>query len=262
MERIKNILLVAAVVALVAPAMASVGYGTIWGGAVSSDWANPANWTSTLQNEWYTTDSRVQYSASNTPVISDGVDMVHGSMRLWNNGVDALNVVNQTGGNVRVFPASDVWKGLYMFNRSTGPTAKNQLNISGGTFRVDDGIGLDHNGYENAHPAMPWTGTNEINVSGNGTLQLFLSGMDKPNGYVLFIGDNSVITLAGDGKFVVDPFFQTQVDAHITANRIVGIGDDLTASFDNDGNYVVSLIPEPATMVLLGLGALVLRRKR
>jgi len=65
--------------------------------------------------------------------------------------------------------------------------------------------------------------------------------------------EGSMMRIKGD---VLD-----QANADITAGKIAGQGITLHAVYMPDYNWTV-VTPEPATIALLGLGGLLLRRKR
>ena len=126
-----------------------------------------------------------------------------------------------------------------------GPGATGTINVSGtltntlnNVFVGVDGVGL-------------------LTIEDGGVLNL----KNSNNG--LQISGTSWLDLEGSGMIVVVGDYTGSADADILGGRMRGDGivGNLIAVFD--GTYTtVTVIPEPATMILLGLGSILLRKRR
>lgn len=125
------------------------------------------------------------------------------------------------------------------------------VNISG-TVNVGGIIGL---GTINAGTASGGTGT--VNVLDGGALNLAnIHGLGYSifSGSVLDISGSGVVTLPGDFVAVINAYV---ANGYITGN---GIANNVLAEVVG-GQTLVTATPEPVSIALLGLGALLLRRR-
>ena len=247
--------------------MASVATAaTVWNPAANGivppatgDWGVGANWTNDVPGladgkavfnvpdaaECVVTDAQsfnqlVQGDNGPGGVIRvmDGGSLTTGAV--WS-GVgynNTAHVIVETGGSVTF--GQHMWVGL----QAGGPGI---LDIIGGTVRVSEMIGL---GWE--------TGTGFVNVIA-GLLDLHnIHATDSIKGDSVMDIRNGVVTIDGDHAW--------KINDYIAAGKIVGFGGEGTVNVDfdvtNAGKTTITAVPEPTTLALLGLGGLVLRRRR
>jgi len=145
------------------------------------------------------------------------------------------------------------------------------LNMDGGTVNVDLGLMISqrHDGYG----VVNMTGGainlgGDINMSmseGNPYSEMYLDG-GVINATNLLMNTNATLDITG-GMMILDSDDTLAVWEYVDAGLITGYGsaDNVRVGYDvrNDETILVAVIPEPATIVLLGLGGLLsLRRRR
>ena len=246
MKKLLMLLLVVAVCS--SSAMADIYYwhnnGT---GAEPTAWADPANWWNASAANSDTVpgagDMAIVHSfGGGDPIISTDVGEVALLTPSWHDGVTS-SVTLATGGYIYV---SDTGTGLCLGMSAEGAgTAHGILNVTGGS-----GVaGILHVGV---------TGTGQVNLDAGwfhaGALAISAgSNIDIEEGAFLYI--NGDWTATGNGLIAA-----WAAGDYITANDGTG---QVVASYDSNTNLTtVSAIPEPATMAILGLGGLLIRRKR
>lgn len=192
-----------------------------------------------------------------------------GDNKIGNNGactgtmiIDAGGVVNSAGwlmiaGNSTVTGVAEVSGTLNAAGHlwmATGSGATASLTINaGGIVNVGGMIGL---GTVNALTASG--GTASVTVNDGGLLALTnLHGLGSSvfPGSMFYLNGDGKITLPGDFTGVMNSIY---IPTYVTGNGTLG---NAVAELV-EGNTVVTAIPEPATMSLLGLGVLALLRKR
>jgi len=211
-----------------------------------------------------------------------GGDVIANEGFIISNNADATGTVNMTGGTLTVHASSDPdpkrWyrkmltigdSGPGTFNMDGGAvtvdmdmwlafraTSSGNLNMTGGTIDVAGSIYLDYN----IHGSV--TG-----IWGAGAAP----GAIQLDGGVITASD-LVMTADGsldltEGKMILDGDDTLAVWEYVDAGLITGYGsaDNVRVGYDvrNDETILVAVIPEPATLALLGLGGLLsLRRRR
>ena len=179
-------------------------------------------------------------------IINDGGVMTSES---WS-GIGVTGAINasvtvNSGGIMDI--GSHLWMGA-------GPVGNyGQLDIySGGEVYVGQNIGL---GTINA--STPSGGTAVINVHDGGFLSLHHWSSTTS------IQDGSVLNINGSGVVVVGGNRVNQANDYFDLGKIASDLGAIEAVYTVDGDFTtITAIPEPATMSLLGLGALALLRKK
>jgi len=259
MERLMKVLCVLVVAVCVAPAMATyavpatydAGFAGGWVGPASGgDFGSAANWAG--GENTFLTGYWDMNGSPNDASISAGTDLIGGYIRVKN-----TPAITQTGGSVEFYNGAAVPVAIGIF----GGSGNVGWSISGGELICDGPLGLGSDNYANNKGS-----SNYLNISGDGVVYVRNNPDDGVDGFnvpdaALLLYNSSTITISDLGQLWVQSTLQSVVDNYITAGRIVGSGGNLQTATVGD-KYVVSVVPEPATMALLGLGALVLRRKK
>lgn len=231
-----------------------------WGGAVIS-----------LSRE--TTVGRFELGVDESGIfriLSGGIlNTAAGNNKIGNNGyctgtmiIDAGGTANSTGwlmiaGNANITGVAEVSGTLNSASHlwmATGAGSTASLTINdGGVVNVGGMIGL---GTVDAVTASG--GSASVTVNDGGLLALMNihgAGTSVQPGSMFYLNGSGRITLPGDFTGVMNDIY---IPASVTGNGVLG---NAIAELV-DGNTVVMAVPEPATMSLLGLGAMVLWKKR
>jgi hypothetical protein len=129
-----------------------------------------------------------------------------------------------------------------IYTTGLGQSNTQVFNINGGLLNVDAGLTL-----LGTQAAMTVSGDGLLDVAGglvSGDLTIDIVGLDA----TVVIASGTAATLISQGDLL--------------ANGVVGDAGDFLVTDLGGGLEQITLVPEPATMVLLGLGALVLHRKK
>jgi hypothetical protein len=165
-------------------------------------------------------------------------------------------VVEINGGTLNL--TSHLWMATGGAHASSGgaPTCLASVTINaGGVINVGGMIGL---GTIDAVNQAAGKGTAAVTVNDGGLLALTNihgAGTSVFPGSMFYLNGSGKITLPGDFTGVMN---DTYIPTYVTGDGVLG---NAIAELV-EGNTVVTVIPEPATLSLLGLGALALLRKR
>lgn len=233
-----------------------------------------ANWGgATITLDYETTVSAFQAGVdeSGTFHIQSGGILNAGNSKIGNNNactgtmiIDAGGTVNANGGwlmvagNSLVTGVADVSgtlnsAGHLWMATGTDSTALMDIN-AGGVVSVGGMIGL---GTVNA--STPSGGVATLNVNDGGLLALANihgAGTSIFPGSMININGSGLITLPGDFVGVMTNLY---IPSYVTGDGILG---NAVATYDGIGDITTVTVPEPVTMVLFGLGGMLIRRKK
>ena len=142
--------------------------------------------------------------------------------------------------------------GSHLWVASGGAGGSVDIN-NGGIVNVGGMIGI---GTVNAVDPSGSNGT--VNVNEGGLLNLA-----NIHGAGTSIQPGSMLNLYGTGRIEMIGNFVGHFDKYIAAGLISGDGipGNVIATFDAGANLTSVVVPEPATMILLGLGGLLIRKR-
>lgn len=238
----------------------ATGFAAVnWDGdAGNGVWADPVNWAGNAlpTNADVTEEARIDNGVN--PVIADG------NATEWDRARIKNATVTQTGGTHR-------WRNYTSSNGLGLHRGTATLHMTGGTHYAERVV-LGGSIFTTS-PTAANDGVGIIDIWGDSTFVLEPNTYGDPASdiyqvYHLWIldgGSQIDIRDMGELRVPAEDAMMTQIGDYIDLGKIVAgePGTSLMTAVDGS-QYVVSVVPEPATLVLLGLGglALVCRRRR
>jgi len=281
MKMKKPIYFLALVLAMCLASVASAAYTVYWRGdgdplaeppwnydpSVDVYWSNADNWITWPQPDYYPTswmptsaDTAHLNRPGYTTLINDGTSAVASVLSVGFWGDHTLDV---TGG------ALDVGNLLQI---GAGTDDNGIMNVSGGAITVSGSFAVgSQDPYQNGSYGF---GNGTLNMSGGMVIVYdalevgFYDGngdVDLSGGVIiassLDMTANGSLMVSGDGLLVLLGNQLALVDGYIASGWVSGAAEFMTTG-EFAGNTVVT-VPEPTTLLLLGMGGLALfRRKR
>ncbi len=146
--------------------------------------------------------------------------------------------LNMTGGTISA--------NLLMIGGGTsGTNGAGTVNVSGGTINLGWMLALGG-------------GYNGVTGNGSGTLNITGGTVNALGGGSLVMSDNGTVNIAGGTLVLAGEVTDVTVYGNVIANGGTG-----SFAYDFDGsNTAITAVPEPATVVLLGLAGVLLRKRK
>ena len=183
------------------------------------------------------------------PLVEDGIDAVARNLS-FEVGAGSLIEMTMTGGSLTLYEAGAT--NVYLRLGAGASTGKAVLNMSGGVLTVRQ---QDNGGGGLVRVGSGYGG--EIHMSGDALIDAFDLAIDPTFGLV-DLRDNATIILGGDRTSSI----QTYMD--VGTLRGYGTAENIRYDYDslNPGKTTIWTVPEPSTLMLLGLGGLAFSVKR
>ena len=175
-----------------------------------------------------------------------GFQVAAPGLEVEDSGLAAVGDVRGAGTmTVNAGGLADIGQHLWVGRTDTAPGT---LDINGGTVNVGQMLGLGWSG-----------GTGFVNVNDGGILDLFQLHGDGTSS----IKNGSLLDITGTSKVLLPGNYTHVIGLYVGNNAIAGNGIIGNINIDvADGVTTITAIPEPATMLLLGFGGMLIRRRR
>lgn len=220
----------------------------------TADFADPSNFS----GDPTANTIQISYQATaNEGVIDAGDNLQYSLLRHRGGGV----ALNQTGGTLEWLNGTG-WtqRGMAVYNGTA--LAPALVHITGGNM-ITDVLAIGERSWEGFPSPF---GVGQVDIWGASSDMVirenpFLPGSGR---YGLVIADGSKIDIRDGGELTVPLALQGTVDGFIGADKIVAGGGWSLVTATVGDQYIVSAVPEPTTLLLLGLGlgSLALIRRR
>ena len=243
-----------------------ISMGGAWngGGGANNLWSNGDNW-STGSPPAAGEDVFIDWGLTSAalPALIDSTVTGYGNTLRAGGGAPTTEYIEMTGGSLTL-------SGEMILGQGGGSTA--YLDMSGGVLTANSlwtGAMTDSWGMGTGYATMT-DGAMDLNylyVNRDGSAAAVL-GLDLKGGLI----DSGSILIAGGGLMNIDSgailrlpdIFTGTIDSYISSGALTGNGvvGDVVWNDNGDGTIDVAAIPEPATLLVLALGGLMIRRRR
>lgn len=249
-----------------------------WSGAGDgTTWSQPANWSGgavpVAGNTWQIYLGTGYPTTTPTPITVGASDVVQTSDSIFGpEWGETLNVYGQVTSGFGFFPVGDNTSGTSTVNLY-GNAVFNALDTFsvGDTWWFPGGPNVAINVYDNSQITANWIQFGgHLNIYGNGTVTanngfntgtattpVFSGGLDTDA--------TRLIDISGLGRLILPGDYTAQVNDWIARGIIQGNGVVGAVQIDlasDPGHTIVTAVPEPASVTLLGLSVLALWLRR
>lgn len=243
------------------------------GSQAAGNWTTTSNWNTGVLPGAADSTTKLYRSdgfGANIVVTSAVTGGIKPQMSYSPSGVILVEI--QSGGSITNSGSVDGYNGTYTVTIQAGGAWNS--STTGGSFKVAANTTVNANtDIINVYGtlAVKGTGTSTLGITNDsragttlvnsGTVNIYGGGLADVDVYTIGTYGVGRIKIWSNGTLKIKTDVTAQVNADITAGKILrGDGGSLTVSTDGSYTYVT---PEPATVALLGLGSLMLlRRKR
>lgn len=155
-----------------------------------------------------------------------------------------LGLITMTGGTINIY------RDLGLINGGGNGLHSARLDMTGGNINVGDDLDMNE--------ALGLGATGLLNLDG-GTITLL--NTFEGNSRLQMAAGGAVLNFGG-GTLVLPGDRQSEVQGFLANGWITSDLGGLSAEFDGVNTTIIGVVPEPATMILLGLGGMLIRRKK
>jgi hypothetical protein len=262
-----------------------------WTGSVNGDWANAANWdangvpvddsevagslgfqTATdrividvIANGSSPTSNiptlRHQHNAPGGAAFTPTVDVINGSVVFATNNSNSSSGITISGNTTTIIGDGDVNNGL----ASLTYTTSNEFRRDGGNMAITVNADGSLNFTNNSIVSFSTTTLLHVTLAGGavnyaGTVDLLRNSTNAGNSWFDFTAEGSTFTASFGADFADLDTVGDYIGSGLTFRSSTDLA--LGAQDNGNGTFTVSVIPEPTTALLGGLGFLALLRRR